>query len=105
QYEPAAALYERRWTRAEKSRGGDLRELPVLSQMGVIYAKLGRNADLEKVYRQQISICEKLFGADNKAVLKPLENYAALLRQEKRDAEAEPIEIRAKAIRGQVKAN
>jgi tetratricopeptide (TPR) repeat protein len=105
QYEPAAALYERLWTRAEKLRSADVRELPMLTQLGVIYAKLGRNADLEKVYRQQISISEKLFGPGNKAVLKPLENYAALLRKEKRDAEAEPIEARANAIRGAGKAN
>ncbi|MDB6110454.1 MAG: hypothetical protein JWR69_2204, partial [Pedosphaera sp.] len=104
-YEPAALLYEDLWARAQKLRGSDLRDLPMLTQLGIIYAKLGRDADLEKVYKQQIAIYEKMFGPNNKAVLKPLENYAALLRKEKRDAEAEPIEARTKAIRGPGKAN
>ena len=82
-----------------------MRDLPTLTQMGAIYAKLGRDADLENVYQQQIAIYAKTFGPNTKAILKPLENYSALLRKEKRDAEAEPVEARAKAIRGPEKAN
>jgi len=37
-------------------------------------------------------------GADHDALVKTLENYAALLRRLKRDAEAKRLEARAKSL-------
>jgi tetratricopeptide (TPR) repeat protein len=98
-YKEAAVLYERLWALADKVRTDDVRELPMLSQLAIVYAKLGRDAGLELVYQQQINIYEKTFGPNHKAVLKPLEDYAQLLRKLKREEQAESLEARAKTIR------
>ncbi len=100
-YEAAAAVYEKYWKRAEKSRSADLRDLPMLEQLTVIYGKLGRDADLEKVYRQEIATYEGIFGSQTPALRKPLQEYAELLHKMKRDAEAKPLEERISSMQTQ----
>jgi|GEM_PF-2637239 tetratricopeptide (TPR) repeat protein len=100
-FEQAAAVYERLWKRTQEARPDDLRDLPALSRLLAIYQKLGRDEGMEKVYQQQIATFGKTFGSNNKALVKPLDDYAKLLRKQKRDPEAETAEARAKAIRGE----
>jgi tetratricopeptide (TPR) repeat protein len=100
-YQEAEPLYRRLVARTEKYQGIGIALSPMLSDQAILYAKWGRDSDLEAVYQRQIAIYEKMFGQNNKAVLKPLENYAALLRKEKRDAEAEPLEARIRSITAQ----
>ena len=72
--------------------------MPVLDEQATIYSKLNRDADLEGVYTKQIAVYEKMFGSNSKALVKPLTNYAALLRKLQRDPDAEAIETRVKSI-------
>jgi tetratricopeptide (TPR) repeat protein len=99
-YADAATTFEGLWERAQKSRPDDVRDLPTLTQLAAVYQKLGRDDGLAKVYQQQIATYGKTFGPSSKALLKPLDNYAELLRKQKQDSEAKTIEARANAIRG-----
>lgn len=99
-YEEAEPLYRRLAVRTEKFQGMGIALSPILSGQAIIYSKLGRDAELEAVYKRQIAIYENMFGAQHKAVAKSLEEYASFLRKQKREAEAEPLEARVKSIRG-----
>jgi tetratricopeptide (TPR) repeat protein len=99
-YEEAEPLYRRLAVRTEKFQGMGVALSPILSGQAVIYSKLGRDAELEAVYKKQIAIYENMFGAQHKAVVKSLIEYASFLRKQKREAEAEPLEARVKSIRG-----
>jgi tetratricopeptide (TPR) repeat protein len=99
-YEKAEPLYRRQLTQVEKYQGDGVALTPILADQAVIYAKLGRDAELEAVYRREIKIYEKMFGANSPALVKPLTDCAQILRKEKRDAEAAVLEERASAIKG-----
>lgn len=86
--------------RLAKNEADSLALLPLLDEQAIIFIKLNRDADLEGVYKHQLAIYEKMFGPKNKALLKTLNNYAALLRKMKRDSEAKALEARVKAIEG-----
>ena len=53
----------------------------------------------EPLYQRSLAIAGKALGPDHPDVAATLENYADLLRKTGRDAEAENMEARAKAIR------
>jgi tetratricopeptide (TPR) repeat protein len=57
-------------------------------------------ADAERLYLGALAILEKTLGADAPEVATILDDYAALLRQTGRAAEAEGLERRAGVIRG-----
>ncbi|HWY78293.1 MAG TPA: tetratricopeptide repeat protein, partial [Verrucomicrobiae bacterium] len=97
-YEKAEPVYRRLVARTEKFQGGSVALLPLLSDQAILYIKLGRDSDLEAVYRRQIAAFEQMFGANSKTVVKPLSDCALLLRKRNRDAEAEQLEARVKAI-------
>ncbi|HWY76284.1 MAG TPA: tetratricopeptide repeat protein [Verrucomicrobiae bacterium] len=99
-YADAASTFEGLLERAQKDRPDDVRDLPSWTQLAAVYEKLGRDDGLAKVYQQQITTYEKTFGRDSKALLKPLDNYAALLSKQNRASEAEAVKARANAIRG-----
>lgn len=99
EYEKAEPLYRRQLVLAEKYQGGGVALMPILSDLIIVDTKLGRDADLEAICKQQIAVIEKMFGANTPALIKPLTDCAALLRKEKRDAEAEPLEVRANGIK------
>jgi hypothetical protein len=50
------------------------------------------------LYKRSLGICEKALGEIHPLVALVLENYAGLLRRMQRDAEAEEMFARAKAI-------
>jgi hypothetical protein len=53
----------------------------------------------DSLYRDALAIREKTLGPEHVDVATTLESYAALLRKLNRGAEAEEMEVRAKAIR------
>ncbi len=59
----------------------------------------GNYAQAEPLYQRALAIREKALGAEHPNIAPGLENYAALLRDMGRDAEAEKMEARAKGIR------
>ncbi len=99
QYEKAEPVYRRQLEQTQKYQGDGIALTPILADQAVIYARLGKDAELEAVYKHQIAIIEKMFGASTPALAKPLADCAQLLRKEKRDAEAEPLEARANALK------
>jgi hypothetical protein len=52
------------------------------------------------LYKRSLAIWEKALGPEHPNVAICLENYAVLLNKMGRGAEAEPLEARARAIRG-----
>ena len=74
--------------------------------LALLYETHGRYADAEPLFKQAVSIqekelaiLEKALGPKNIYMVKRLEPYAALLQKTGRDAEADKILARAKAIR------
>jgi hypothetical protein len=59
----------------------------------------GRPAEAEPLYRRSIAIQEKVLGSQHPDLARSLDNYAALLRKQGRDAEARGFETRARDIR------
>ncbi|HEX3798338.1 MAG TPA: tetratricopeptide repeat protein [Verrucomicrobiae bacterium] len=98
-YEKAEPLYQRLFAQVEKNSGGDVAFTPILADQVIIYSKLGKDAELEAALRRQISVFEKMFGPNSRALVKPLTDCAQVLRKQKRDAEAEPLEARANVIK------
>jgi tetratricopeptide (TPR) repeat protein len=70
-----------------------------LNKLAVLYKVQGRYDEAEPLYKRDLAITEKALGPDHPHVATTLENYALLLRQIERDAEAAKMEARAKAIR------
>ncbi len=73
--------------------------LEVDKQVNALYAQ-GRYAEAEPLYRRSLEIREKALGPEHPNVATSLNIYAALLRATGRNAEADKMESRAKAIRG-----
>ena len=63
------------------------------------YQAQGRYAEAEPLHKRSLAILEKALGPEHPNVATSLENYAALLRETGRTAEADKLEARAKAIR------
>jgi AcrR family transcriptional regulator len=106
-----------RWPEAEASltRGLTIAETALgpehplvaetLGKLGVIHVIRGQAAgapassamyaQAEAAYRRALAILEKTLGRDHQSLAEPLENYAALLRQTNRGAEARARAIRA----------
>ena len=63
-----------------------------------LYWDQGRYADAEPLHKRALAIREKAFGPEHPNVAQGLANYAALLRETGRTAEANKMEARAKAI-------
>ncbi|MDB6125027.1 MAG: Tfp pilus assembly protein PilF [Pedosphaera sp.] len=98
-YKEAQPLYQRALGYEEKSHGETIGEDPLLEQLIAISTQLENKGELEAGYKKRIKLYQESFGSSHQALIKPLEDYAGLLRKEKRDAEAAPLEARAKTIR------
>ncbi len=59
----------------------------------------GRYAEAEPLYKRALAVREKELRPDHPFVATSLENYAALLRDVGRNAEADTLDARAKVIR------
>jgi len=68
-----------------------------MSNLALLYAAEGKGDAAEPLYRQALSILEKSDGAEQD-LGRVLDNYAALLRDVGRVADAEKIEARARGI-------
>ncbi len=70
-----------------------------LSNLASLYNAQGRYGEAEPLHKRALAIMEKALGPEHPNVATSLENYAKLLRKTERDAEAEELEARGKAIR------
>ena len=70
-----------------------------LNNLALLYTAQGKYDLAEPLYQQSLATWEKALGPDHPDVALSLENYALMLKRAKLDAEAEPMLVRAKAIR------
>ncbi len=70
-----------------------------LDNLGTLYYAESQYAKAEPLYQQALAIRQKVLGPQHPAIALVLDNYSALLRQTDRAAEANELEIRARAIR------
>jgi tetratricopeptide (TPR) repeat protein len=98
-YTKAQKLFAAAVADAESGGDSDARLARSLNNLAAAYAAQGDYAKAEPLYRQALALLEKVRGPDHADVATCLENYAALLRQTNRPAEAEQLEQRARAIR------
>ena len=70
-----------------------------LNNLAVLYKAQGRYTEAEAFHQHSLAIYEKALGPEHPDVAQSLENYADLLRETGRGAEAAKMEARAKAIR------
>ncbi len=71
----------------------------VPNNLALLYYAQGQYSQAEPLYQRALAIREKTLGPEHPKLATSLENYAALLRKLDRTAEAESMEVRAKAIR------
>ena len=69
-----------------------------LNNLAAAYTVQGRYNEAEPLYRRSLAILEKSRGPTHPDLVICLENYAALLRETHRPAEAAKLEQRARAI-------
>jgi Tfp pilus assembly protein PilF len=69
------------------------------TNLAALYEAQGKHAEAEEFYKRTLAITENFFDPDHPNIATSLENYAAFLRKRSREAEAEKLEARAKAIR------
>ncbi len=70
-----------------------------LNNLAELYRAQGNYAQAEPLYQRALAIWQKALGPEHPQVAMVLENYTVLLYRLHRDAEAEKMEARAKAIR------
>ena len=69
-----------------------------LNNLAVLYDTQRQYTRAGPLYRMSLSISEKALGPDHPTIASSLLNYAAVLRELDRAAEAEAMEVRAKLI-------
>lgn len=85
--------------KAEDFGPQDPRLAGTLNNLAEVYRAQGKYTEAEPLYQRAVVIAEKALGQNHSYVARVLANYAALLRKANRDADAEKMEARAKAIR------
>lgn len=70
-----------------------------LSDLGMIYSKQKRFEAAEENFKRALSILEKAHGADAPELGAVLQNYANMLRDAGRAADAEKIDARLRTLR------
>ena len=70
-----------------------------LNNLALLYDDQGHYAKAEPLFKRPLAIMENALGPNHPHVATSLENYAALLRESGRTAEADKMEARAKVIR------
>jgi tetratricopeptide (TPR) repeat protein len=70
-----------------------------LNNLAELYRVQGKYAEVELLYQRALAIREKALGPEHPNVAQSLENYAVLLQETGRGAEAAPLDARAKSIR------
>ncbi len=77
----------------------DVRLATSLNNLALLYNTQGQYGQAEPLYLRALAILEKTLGPEHPNVASGLENYADLLRKTDRNAEADKLEERARAIR------
>jgi hypothetical protein len=70
-----------------------------LSNLAVLYTSLGHYNDAEALYQRALALFEPALGPTHPHVRTCLRNYARLLRDTQRRAEARTLEARARQAR------
>ena len=76
-----------------------------LSNLAVLYKSLGKYAEAEGLYQRALPLFEQALGPTHPHVETCLRNYARLLRDTQRWAEARIFETRARQARHTRRAN
>jgi tetratricopeptide (TPR) repeat protein len=71
-----------------------------LGDLALFYEAQERYGEAEPFYRKALAWTEQTFGPRSRRLVPILENYASLLRRLHREAQAEPLERRARIISG-----
>lgn len=99
-YDAAQPLLERALTIRQTALGTEhVLTAESMSNLALLYAAQGNAAAAEPLYQQAISVLEKEDGSRKGELDRVLDNYAAMLHETGRDAEADAFEARARVIR------
>jgi len=99
-YDAARPLLERALSIRQTALGGDhVLTAESLNNLALLNAAQGNAGDAEPLYNDAVAILEKKGDRQRGALERVLDNYAALLYDTGRDAEAKKIEARALGLR------
>jgi len=89
----------RRWRLRRKARGPEHLTLAAyLNDLALLYSHKGKYGEAEPLYLRALTIREKAGRPEDPFLALSLQSYAGLLRKMDRNAEAEKLEERSKAI-------
>jgi tetratricopeptide (TPR) repeat protein len=104
-YAQAESLYQRVLKRLEQTIGLDHPTLATtLNNLAVVYEAQGKYEEAVFLYQRALALLERTLGPEHPNLAAALDNYADLLRKMQREAEAESVEARARAIWSKQKA-
>jgi Flp pilus assembly protein TadD len=84
----------------EKAFGPDHPDVAqAMNNLAALYARQGRNADAERLFKQSVATFEKTLGPNHPDIADVLDNLAGFYRDHGRRADAEQLRRRAIAIR------
>ena len=75
-----------------------------IADLASLYRAQSRFAQAEPLHQWALTLQRKALGPDHPEVAESLEEYAALLKQTNREAEAAGLEAQARAIRAKLSA-
>jgi serine/threonine protein kinase/Tfp pilus assembly protein PilF len=99
-YADAERMYLRSLTIKQEQQPGHPTVATTLYNLGNLYRDMESYDVAEDYYNRALEIRERELGPESSGVAEVLEAYAAMLRAANRDGEAERLEARALAIRG-----
>ena len=79
----------------------DLAKAIAFTNLGATYMAQDKLAEAEQAYKQSLTLKEKALGKNHALVADSLNHYAACLRRQKRNEEAEAAQLRAELIQMQ----
>jgi Tfp pilus assembly protein PilF len=89
----------------EKAYGPDHPDIAqAQNNLATLYARQGRNADAERLYKLSVATFEKTLGPDHPDLADILNNLAAFYKDQGRTADAQQLFKRSAAIRGKTGA-
>jgi tetratricopeptide (TPR) repeat protein len=99
-YDAAQPLLERALAIRQTALGeDDVLTAESLNNLALLHAAKGDAAAAEPLYRRALSILEKTDTTRSDELARVLDNYAALLHETGRDADADALEARARVMR------
>jgi tetratricopeptide (TPR) repeat protein len=89
----------------EKAFGPDHPDVAqALNNLAALYARQGRNADAERLFKRSVVTFEKTLGPNHPDLADVLEILAGLYKDQGRYADAEQLSRRSMAIRGNTRS-